>query len=119
MIQYLTVFKIADNSGCKVAECIKIYKGFKFELGSLILVNIKEAKHQKRIKKSALVKVIIVRLRKKKSSFSGNCLSCSENAIVLVNSKTELFGSRIFGPIPNSLRKRAFAKLLSLACSII
>lgn len=119
MMQYLTVFKVSDNSGCKMAECIKIYKGFKFEIGSLILVNIKEAKHQKRIKKGTLVKGIIVRLRKKKSLNLGNCFSFSENAIVLVNSKTELFGSRIFGPIPNSLRKRAFGKLLSLACSIV
>lgn len=119
MLNYLTVFKVVDNSGCKLAQCIKIYKGFKFQIGSIILVNIKEVKHQKRIKKGSLIKAIIVRIQKKNNLKIGNSFNFSENAVILLSSKTELVATRIFGPISNILRKKTLAKLLSLSSNIV
>lgn len=119
MFDILTKFKVADNSGSKLAECIKLYSGSRFNIGSIILVNIKQVKHQKRIKKGTLYKAIVIRNSKKKDSQSGQFLTFSENAVVLLNPKKELIGTRVFGPIANCLRKKPFLKLLSLATNIV
>jgi len=119
MIQNRSVLTVADNSGAKLVQCIRLYKSRKAAAGSLILVAIKEIKAQSKIKKGELYKGVIVRLSTKISRRNGNYIKASENAIVLLNSKNEFFGTRLNGPITNELRKKKHLKILSLTTFIV
>lgn len=119
MTQIRSVFIVADNSGAKLVQCIRLYKSKKAGAGSLILVAIKQIKPQSKIKKGDLFKGVIVRLNNKLSRSNGNYIRASENAVVLLNSKNELLGTRLNGPITNELRKKKHLKILSLTTFII
>ena len=119
MIQNRSVLIVADNSGAKLVKCIRLYKSRKAVAGSLILVAIKEIKAQSKIKKGELYKGVIVRLSTKISRSNGNYIKASENAVVLLNSKSEFFGTRLNGPITNELRKKKHLKMLSLTTFIV
>jgi large subunit ribosomal protein L14 len=119
MIQDRSILRLADNSGAKLVQCIKVYKTKKVSVGSLILVAIKQVRSQSKIKKGELYKAIVVRLNGLISRKNGNYIRCSENAVVLLNSKNEFFGTRLIGPITNELRKKKLMKILSLTKFII
>jgi|TARA_B110000967_G_scaffold146652_1_gene150124 large subunit ribosomal protein L14 len=119
MIQDRSLLKLADNSGAKIVQCIKVYKTQKVSVGSLILVAVKQVRSQSRIKKGELYKAIVVRLNNLISRKNGNFIRCSENAVILLNSKNEFSGTRLIGPITNELRKKKLTKILSLTKSII
>ena len=119
MIQNRSVLIVADNSGAKLVQCIRLYKSRKAAAGSLILVAIKEIKAQSKIKKGELYKGVIVRLSTKIGRSNGNYIKASENAVVLLNSKSEFFGTRLNGPITNELRKKKHLKMLSLTTFIV
>jgi large subunit ribosomal protein L14 len=119
MIQNRSFLKLADNSGAKLVQCIKVYKTKKIEVGSVILVAIKQIRTQSKLKKGELYKAIVVRLNKLVSRKNGNYIKCSENAVILLNTKNEFFGTRIVGPITNELRKKKLTKILSLTNFII
>ena len=119
MIQDRSFLRLADNSGAKLVQCIKVYKTSKDEVGSIVLVSVKQIRSQSKLKKGDLYKAIIVRLNNMTSRKNGNYIRCSENAVVLLNSKNEFYGTRLIGPITNELRKKKLAKILSLTKFII
>lgn len=117
MIQTKSFLKLADNSGAFYAECIRVYKPSykKMRLGTLLLVSIQQVKLQSKLKIGSLQKGILVRLKQKCSRQNGNYLQFGDNSMVLLNSKNEFFGTRLFGPISTELRKKKIVKILSLA----
>jgi large subunit ribosomal protein L14 len=119
MILTLTKLKVCDNSGVKYVRCFKVYKTLSGTIGSLVYVSIKDSKNKNKYKKGDIVKGIIVRNKKMLSRNTGNFISFDSNDIVLIDSKYDIIGTRIFGPLPFELRKRRHVKLLSLASSII
>ena len=119
MIQNRSFLKLADNSGAKLVQCIKVYKTAKVEVGSMVLVSIKQIRTQSRLKKGELYKAIVVRLNNLTSRKNGNYIRCSENAVVLLNTKNDFYGTRLIGPIANELRKKKLTKILSLTKFII
>lgn len=119
MIQTQTVLKSGDNSGIRFVKCIQVYNGQIGSINSLILVTVKTVKSYDKIKKGDLFKSIVIRVKCKKHRKTGYSLTFNENTIVLLNKKNELYGTRVFGPICNELRKKNFLKLLSLGSVII
>lgn len=119
MIQNRSFLKLADNSGAKICQCIKVFATSKAVLGSCILVSVRQTKPQTRIKKGEMFKAIIVRANKIYPRSNGLYLRCFENSIILLNSKEEFYGTRLIGPITNELRKKKLTKILSLTNSIV
>jgi large subunit ribosomal protein L14 len=119
MIILQTQLAIVDNSGTKLATCIKIYNKNVGSVNNTILISVKNLKVYGKIKKGDLFKAIIIRTKQKKQRKYGNSIVFMENAAVLLNKKDELYGTRIFGPVGSELRKKRFTKLLSLASFII
>ncbi len=119
MIQNRSFLKLADNSGAKLVQCIKVCQSKKVVLGSLILVAVKQIRSESKLKKGELYKAVIVRLSNLVSRQNGFHIRCSENAVVLLSSKNEIHGTRLSGPVANELRKKKFAKMLSLAKFVV
>lgn len=119
MIQDRTFLNLADNSGAKIVQCLRIYKTKKVEVGSLILVTIKQIKPQSKLKKGELLKAIVVRLTIPISRKNGSYVRCFDNSVILLNSKNEFHGTRLIGPVTNELRKKKLVKILSLTKFII
>jgi len=119
MIQDRSFLKLADNSGARLVQCVKVYKTKKVVVGSLILVTIKQVRSRSKLKKGELYKAIIVRLNTLISRKNGHYIKCSENAVVLLNTKGDVYGTRLIGPVTNELRKKKLTKILSLTKFII
>lgn len=116
MIQNQTKCLVADNSGVKIAKCIgSVYKHAC--IGSVVLISAFETKSQ--LKKGVLFKGILIRSSSKIKHSSGQFIWFNLCAVVLLNTKNELLGTRIFGPVSKKLRKKKMVKLLSLAFYII
>ena len=123
MIQHRTMLKLADNTGAKVVQCIKVLGGHKkryAKLGDIITVTVKEAVPHSMVKKGDVLQAVIVRTRKEIKRDNGVCVRFSENACVLVDPKSkEPKGTRIFGPVVKELRDQGFAKIISLAPEVL
>jgi large subunit ribosomal protein L14 len=123
MIQVGTKLKVADNTGAKLAECIKVLgtnrKRYAY-IGDIIVVAIKEAIPHAPIKKGDVAKAIIVRTKKEVRRKDGIYLRFDENACVIVDAdKGEPKGTRIFGPVAREVRKKGFVKIASLAPEVL
>ena len=123
MIQVGTRLKVADNTGAKEAECIRVLgtNGKRYAyIGDVIVVTIKNAIPHAPVKKSDVVKAVIVRTKKEVKRKDGTCLRFDENACVIVDAdKGEPKGTRIFGPIAREVRWKGFAKIASLAPEVL
>lgn len=125
MIQQETWLKVADNSGAKHIECIRVLKigsssGRSIgNVGDIIVASVKEAIPNSNVKKGQVIKAVIVRVRKPRRRRDGSFFVADENAAVLINAKNEPIGTRIFGPIDRTLREVGFQKILSLAPEVI
>jgi|SRR5579885_460256 len=122
MIQTGTRIQVADNSGAKIVECIKVFpKSEKNNaaIGDLIIVAVKKAVPNKKIKKGQICHAVIIRTKKNICRTDGTIVRFSTNAVVLVNSMYAPIGTRIFGPIAQELRKEKFIKIISIASSYI
>lgn len=119
MIQTQTSFKLRDNSGVRIAKCIRIYRNRVGFINSIVLVSIQNVKFHAKVKKGDLLKGIIVGVKYKNNRKTGNSIAFDENSLVLLNKKNELYGTRIFGPIDIELRKKSLLKLLSLSSNFI
>ena len=118
MIIFHTKLNIADNSGGRFGQCIKVLKGAYASIGNIVVVVIKELRRtikQKKIQKSSIYKGIIIRVKKKSSSLINTYCSFDDNAIVLINASNRPIGSRIYGCVPFLLRKKRQNKILSIA----
>jgi len=122
MIQAQTIVNIADNSGAKKAQCIKVLGGTRRKyasLGDIIVVAIKSATPGGKIKKGTVERAVIVRTSKEVRRADGSYIRFEDNAAVIIDEKHEPKGTRIFGPVARELREHAFTKIISLAPEVI
>lgn len=122
MIQMQTRLKVADNSGAREVQCIKVLGGSKkmtAGIGDLIVVSVKDAIPRGKVKKGDVVKGRIVRTASPIRRADGSYISFDENAVVLENNNNEPIGTRIFGPVPRELRQSRVLKILSLAPEVL
>jgi len=122
MIQMQTVLDIADNSGAKSVMCIKVLGGTRRKyasLGDVIVVSIREAIPNAKVKKGEVAKAVIVRTAREVSRPDGSYIKFDGNSAVLINKDMEPIGTRIFGPVARELRARKFMKIISLAPEVL
>jgi len=122
MIQVETRLKIADNSGAKVCQCIKVLGGSKRKyahVGDVIVVAIKEAIPNSNVKKGSVQKAVVVRTTKEVGRKDGSYIRFSDNAAVVINDNGEPRGTRIFGPVARELRDKGFMRIVSLAPEVL
>ena len=122
MIQMQTNLEVADNSGARRVQCIKVLGGSgrtAAAVGDVIVVSIKEAIPRGRVKKGDVHRAVIVRTSKEVRRNYGTCIRFYKNAAVLVNKSNEPIGTRIFGPVTRELRGRKFMKIVSLAPEVL
>ncbi|EKD41534.1 MAG: 50S ribosomal protein L14 [uncultured bacterium] len=122
MIQMTTVLNSADNSGAKKLYCIKVLGGTRRKyatIGDTIVVAVKEAIPNAKVKKGDVKKGVIVRTKKGFRRPDGTYIRFDENSIVLVDNNGEPMGTRIFGPVARELRAKKFMKIISLAPEVL
>ena len=122
MIQVQTELLVADNTGAKRVECIKVLGGSKRRyagVGDLIVVSIKDAIPKGKVKKGAVHKAIVVRTKKETRRKDGTYIRFDENACVIINDQDQPRGTRIFGPVGRELREKKFMRIVSLAPEVI
>ena len=122
MIQVQTMLSIADNTGARVAQCIKVLGGSRRRygrLGDVIVVAIKDALPGGTVKKGDVAKAVIVRVVKTQKRADGSYIRFDQNAAVIINDEKEPKGTRIFGPVARELRDRQYMKIVSLAPEVI
>jgi len=124
MIQDQTMLNVADNSGAKLLQVIKVLGGTKrryARLGDVVVVSVKSAEPRKSVKKKEVLRAVIARQKQPFRRKDGFYIRFDENAAIILESKNnkEPKGGRIFGPIPRELRERGYAKIVSLAKTVI
>jgi large subunit ribosomal protein L14 len=122
MIQMQTILDVADNSGAKKVGCIKILGGTRRRyagLGDIIVVSVKDAIPNSKIKKGEVVKAVIVRTKKEVGRPDGSFIKFDDNSAVLINPQGDPIGTRIFGPVARELRAKRFMKIVSLAPEVL
>lgn len=122
MIQMQTNLDVADNSGAKRVQCIKVLGGSKRKyagIGDIIVVSVKEAIPRGRVKKGQVLKAVVVRTRKSVRRPDGTVIRFDRNAAVIINANSEPLGTRIFGPVPRELRAKKHMKIISLAPEVL
>ena len=121
MIQIQTELTVADNTGAKRVECIKVLGGSKrryASVGDIIVISVKDAIPKGKVKKGAVHKAVVVRTRKEIFRNDGSKVQFDKNAVVLTD-KGEPIGTRIFGPVTRELRTRGHTKIISLAPEVL
>jgi large subunit ribosomal protein L14 len=122
MIQSETNLDVADNSGARRVQCIKVLGGSKRKsasVGDVIVVSVKEAIPRGRVKKGDVLKAVVVRTAKDISRPDGSVIRFDSNAAVLIDGKGEPIGTRIFGPVTRELRAKKYMKIISLAPEVL
>lgn len=122
MIQAQTNMDIADNSGARRVQCIKVLGGSKRKyasVGDVVVVSVKEAIPRGRVKKGDILKAVIVRTAKDIRRPDGTSIRFDRNAAVLINNQGEPIGTRIFGPVTRELRAKHYMKIVSLAPEVL
>ena len=122
MIQMQTELNVADNSGARRVACIKVLGGSKrryASVGDVIVVSVKEAIPNSKVKKGEVMKAVIVRTVKEVRRPDGSYLRFDDNSAVLLTNQMEPVGTRIFGPVARELRAQQFMKIVSLAPEVI
>ena len=122
MIQAQTILDVADNSGAKKLFCIKVLGGSRrryASLGDIIVVSVREALPNSRVKKGDVMKAVVVRTAKEVGRPDGTYIKFDKNSAVLINNQSEPIGTRIFGPVARELRGKNFMKIVSLAPEVI
>ena len=122
MIQMQTNLDVADNSGARRVQCIKVLGGSKRKyasVGDIIVVSVKEAIPRGRVKKGYVRKAVVVRTAKEVRRDDGTAIRFDGNAAVILNNNNEPLGTRIFGPVVRELRAKNFMKIVSLAPEVL
>ena len=122
MIQTETNLDVADNSGAKRVQCIRVLGGTRRRyaaLGDVIVVAIQEALPNSRVKKGEVAKAVVVRTRREYGRSDGSYIKFDTNSAVLINAQNEPIGTRIFGPVARELRAKRFMKIISLAPEVV
>ena len=122
MIQPETKLKVADNTGAKIVQCIKVLGGSKrryARIGDVIVVAVKEASPKGIIKKKSVQRAVVVRQVKEFGRKDGTSIKFDENAVVIVDKEKQPKGTRVFGPVARELRDRGYQKIISLAPEVL
>lgn len=122
MIQMQSRMEVADNSGARQVQCIKVLGGSKrrtASVGDVVIVSVKEAIPRGRVKKGDVQRAVIVRVKKGLNRAYGETIKFDGNACVLINNNNEPIGTRIFGPVTRELRAKGFMKIISLAGEVL
>jgi large subunit ribosomal protein L14 len=122
MIQMQTKLDVADNSGAKKLICIKVLGGSKRKyatIGDIVVVSVREAMPNSKVKKGDVARAVIVRTAKEIARQDGSYIRFDNNSAVLVNAQNEPVGTRIFGPVARELRAKRFMKIVSLAPEVL
>lgn len=122
MIQMQTRLNVADNSGAKEVQCIKVLGGSHrrtASIGDIIVVSIKDALPNSKVKKGDVAKAVVVRTIHKLRRPDGSYIRFDDNSAVLINAAKEPIGTRIFGPVARELRAKQFVKIVSLAPEVL
>jgi large subunit ribosomal protein L14 len=122
MIQAETQLNAADNSGAKRLYCIKVLGGTRKRyaaVGDIIVVSVKEAIPNAKVKKGDVLKAVVVRTKKEVRRVDGSYIKFDDNSAVLINAAREPIGTRIFGPVARELRAKQFMKIISLAPEVL
>tara|TARA_B100000029_G_C17282475_1_gene853952 strand:- start:146 stop:514 length:369 start_codon:yes stop_codon:yes gene_type:complete len=122
MIQVQTELTVADNTGARIVECIKVLGGSKrryAHVGDSIVVAVKEAIPNGKVKKGTVHKAVIVRTKKSLYRNDGTSVKFDNNAVVITDDKGEPIGTRIFGPVTRELRSKGQTKIISLAPEVL
>ena len=122
MVQMSTVLNVADNSGARKVLCIKVLGGSKRKyasIGDIIVVSIKEAIPNAKVKKGDVMKAVVVRTAKEIGRPDGTYIRFDSNSAVLIDNQREPVGTRIFGPVARELRAKRFMKIISLAPEVL
>lgn len=122
MIQVESNLEVADNSGARRVQCIKVLGGSKRKyasVGDVIVVSVKEAIPRGRVKKGEVCRAVVVRTSKDIRRQDGSAIRFDTNAAVLINKQGEPIGTRIFGPVTRELRSKQYMKIISLAPEVL
>ena len=122
MIQVQSVLDVADNSGARKVACIRVLGGSKrryANVGDIIVVSVREAMPNSKVKKGSVMKAVIVRSRKGLRRPDGSLIRFDTNSAVLIDNQKQPIGTRIFGPVARELRARKFLKIISLAPEVL
>lgn len=122
MIQMQSVLDVADNSGAKKVMCIKVLGGSHHMIagiGAVIVVSVKEATPNSKVKKGDIYRALIVRTKKGVTRPDGGAIKFDGNAVVLLNKQDEPVGTRVFGPVTRELRAKKFLRVVSLAQEVL
>jgi large subunit ribosomal protein L14 len=122
MIQMQTVLNVADNSGARKVACIKVLGGSRrryASIGDIIVVSVKEALPNSKVKKGDVMKAVVVRTVKEVRRPDGSYVKFDDNSAVLITNQLEPVGTRIFGPVARELRAKQFMKIISLAPEVL
>lgn len=122
MIQMESVLDVADNSGARKVKCVKVLGGSKRKyagLGDIIVVAVRDALPNGKVKKGDIARAVVVRTSKESRRADGSYIRFDTNSAVLINKDNEPIGSRIFGPVARELRARKFMKIVSLAPEVL
>lgn len=123
MIQHRSMLKVADNSGAKLVQCIRVLGGYKkryARVGDIITIAVKSAQPHSAVKKGQVLHAVIVRQKKEVGRTNGTYIRFDDNAVVIVDKKNkEIKGTRIFGPVARELRAQGFNKIVSLAPEVL
>jgi large subunit ribosomal protein L14 len=122
MIQSQTKLRAADNSGAKLLLCIKVLGGSKrryASVGDIVVVSVKEAIPNSKVKKGDVMRAVVVRTIKEINRPDGSYIKFDDNSAVLISQQNEPIGTRIFGPVARELRAKNFMKIISLAPEVL
>lgn len=122
MIQQETKLNVADNTGAKLVECIKVLGGSRrryARIGDVIVVAVKDANPKGIVRKKAVERAVIVRQVKELFRKDGSSIRFDDNAVVIVDKEGQPKGTRVFGPVARELRERGFQKIISLAPEVL
>jgi large subunit ribosomal protein L14 len=122
MIQLKSVLEVADNSGARKIQCVKVLGGSRRRyatVGDIIVVAVKDAIPNSKVKKGSVHKAVIVRTSKQLKRADGSYIRFDENSAVLINAQEEPVGTRIFGPVARELRSKKFMKIVTLAPEVL
>ena len=122
MIQLRTVLDVADNSGAKKIQCIKVLGGSRrryARIGDIIVVSVRETDPRSAVKKGEVKRAVVVRTKKEIRRPNGTYIKFDTNSAVLINDSREPLGTRIFGPVARELRAKRFMRILSLAPEVL
>ena len=122
MIRVETMLDVADNSGARKVQCLKVLGGTRrrvARVGDIIVVSVKESMPHSNVRKGDVARAVVVRTAKETRRRDGTYIKFDRNSAVLINKQNEPIGTRVFGPIARELREKKFMKIISLAPEVI